>query len=114
MAKLYIATAYGNRAEAQALQALLKAQGHTLSHDWTTQTDPTVAGLEDFNGVMKADCLVVIAHPEMRDTLAELGIALGSGKAVYVLGAERAKRSVFYPLCVLVTGVAELVEVLRD
>lgn len=94
--RLYVATAYANREEAQRVIAVLTARGHTITHDWTTQTLDGVppaehrafldrCGRHDFAGVVSADAVVLLADARMRDARIEMGIALGVGIPVFVL-----------------------------
>lgn len=118
--KIYVASAFQNQAEVHVVQELLRKAGHKITHDWTlrnashlTPNTPEFfafleeCGGEDFDGIIKADRLVVIAHPSMSDTKVEIGIALGVGVPVYVLYPERA-HSVFYGLVHKVDSIVDL------
>lgn len=106
--RIYVASAFANKAEVRDLQKLLRMDGHVITHDWTTEDASHLVpgsfewheflqdcGDADLQGVIEADALVLIAHPEMRDTRFEAGVAVGMGIPVYVLNAHRAV-SVFY------------------
>lgn len=105
--KFYVATAYGNRAEARAWMDFLESKGHTITHDWTGKAvDPAWpqdvkdeyldrCGADDLNGVSNADCVLFINHAECRDAMAEFGMALGFGIPVIVVYPKR-RSSVFF------------------
>lgn len=120
--KIYVATAFGNKAEAQELMKILRALQHEITHDWTNETlDPSLSkeqqteflykcGEADARGVFAADLLVLINHPECNDAKTEFGMAIGAGKPVVVLHPGR-RGSVFFGH-VLVTLCESLDEVL--
>lgn len=114
----YVATAFDNAPSARDAMARIRDLGHQITHDWTTEeanadkfTDDferraflEECGRADYCGVMNADAVIVLAHPDMRDTRAEMGIALGRQIPVYVVDAWRA-HSVFYSLVERVMSV---------
>lgn len=122
---LYVATSFKNIPEARAVMDALKAAGHRITHDWTYEAlDPSwspeqqdaylqVCGAEDAAGVHKADALVLINHPELRDAMAEFGMALGQDKAVFVLYPGR-RASVFFHRTTLCESLAELLPHLEE
>lgn len=110
--KVYIASAFGNKAEVQSLRDKLVAAGHTITRDWTLEEVPTKpmtpaertafdyeCGMFDYQAVMDADALVLVQHPDSKNAQVELGIALGSGAMVAILHDER-KPLIFSGLCV--------------
>ena len=118
--RLYVASAFSNKPEVHEVQAAVINAGHTISHDWTTEDASHLpagspefyayleeCGVRDFVGVLSADAVIVIAHPDMGDTKAELGIALGLGMPVFVLYPER-KHCVFYGYTKRVNSIPEL------
>jgi len=124
--RLYVASAFVNKFEVQKVQKALRKDRHTITHDWTKESaDHLEAGSKeffeylykcgdaDFFGVLNADALVVVAHPAMSDTKAELGIALGAGIPVYVLWPER-RQCVFYGRTTRYTGERALTNVRRS
>lgn len=126
MAKIYVASAFANKDEVRQVQAYLTAAGHEITHDWTVEDASHLTprsrewwsflfdcGAHDLIGIENADAVVVIAHPEMRDTRFEMGYAIGSGCPVFLLNADRAV-SVFYDLCSPASSVADLLMQLRD
>jgi nucleoside 2-deoxyribosyltransferase len=95
--KIYIASKLENFANVQTLRDCLKESGHEITYDWTVHGPVYRAGLErvrevaeaETKGVLAAD-LVIVLWPGGRGTHVEMGIALGSGKAViFVSGDER-------------------------
>ena len=126
MSKVYVASAFCNKAETRAVQAALIAAGHTVSHDWTTEDASHLefkspayfeylerCGENDLRGIINSTAVVVIAHEQMRDTLCEMGLAIGFGVPVYVLNPER-RHSVFYSQTTPVAGVTDLLSVLEN
>lgn len=104
---LYVATAFANAQEARNLMANLQRWNYTISYDWTgdaldpewsatqTQTYLDRCGYNDFTGVRNADALVLINHAACRDSMCEMGIALGLGRPIFVLYPTR-QNSVFF------------------
>lgn len=123
--KFYVATSMHNKSAARAAMDLIEASGHEVTHDWTwedassfTQGTPVFeaylehCGRQDLRGVQKADAVIVLAHPEMRDTRAELGIALGMGKPVFIVEPGKT-HSVFYFACIRVPSVVHALSLLE-
>lgn len=100
---------------------ILSRAGHTVTHDWTREAvDPEWdldrqaaylqrCGAADFEGVVRADALVLVNHPASRDAMAEFGIALGRGLDVFVLYPAR-RASVFFHRAHLCNTIPELLE----
>lgn len=113
---VYVASSFLRKDDVRALHQLLRAQGHTISYDWTPEdATPYVdkpaalraylaAGAErDFLGVIGADVLIVLHDDRGRGMATEFGLALGRGLPVIVVGARPAAphlemRNVFYYL----------------
>lgn|SRR3990167_7712087 len=106
--KVYVASAYGNREHVQEVFTILQDAGHVVSHDWTTESADHLphgspeyyryleqCGARDYLGIMDAHVLLLLAHPEMKDTRTELGIALGCGMQILVVDHPEV-HSVFY------------------
>lgn len=121
---LYVASAFGNRPEVREVMRALTAAGHSISHDWTGEAlDPawTVeaqaeylqkCGAADYAGVALADALVLVNHTEARDSMAEMGIALGMETPVLVLYPERRSSVFFHRAAALCPSVESLLEAL--
>ena len=105
--KIYVAGKWGNSDEMRAInaiQALLVAHGHTITHDWTrvegdkVTADTMVSDARrefrarcatlDVDGVVAADALVVLmtdcTYP-YRGTFTEIGVALGLKKRILLI-----------------------------
>jgi nucleoside 2-deoxyribosyltransferase len=102
---IYVASAWANREEVNKIQKLLTERGgHHITHDWTRECETpgflasqevrNDYGYKDYMGVVDADAVVVVAHPEAKDTRCEMGIAIGLQKPVIVIHPDRFK-SVF-------------------
>lgn len=121
--RIYVASSFLNIPEVRAVMDTLQRAGHSITWDWTNdclQGDWTpeqqdaylqVSGSKDFNGVCAADVLVLVNHPQARDAMTEMGIALGMGTAVFVLYPER-RNSVFFHRATLCRSIPELMGVL--
>lgn len=90
--RIYVAGKYSpaTNARVREIHAMLIAAGHTITHDWTADSEvSTTQAMNDLNGVLTADAFVLVA--ESHDVVycgavAELGMALAIGLPVYVLG----------------------------
>lgn len=112
--KVYVATKWSRRAEAQEVIATLRSLGHTITHDWTQEEDPPAGtpeadmamfyaecAADDVNGVLDADAVIFLHDPAARGMYVEFGLALSAGvKAIVVdgLGDPTATCPVFYYL----------------
>jgi hypothetical protein len=121
---VYVASSFKNKDAVRKVFGALYASGHTVAHDWTAlnadgmygytlEVFLETCGKNDYFGVMRADAVILLAHEDMKDALAEMGVALGAGKPVIVVDAER-KHSVFYGLCKRVGSVAEAIKALEE
>ena len=122
---VYVASAFANKEEVRFVQRELINNGHTISYDWT-QDDAShlipdscqfysfleQCGSNDLRGILAAAAVIVIAHPEMRDTRTEMGIAIGAEIPCFILYSERT-HSVFYRSTVRVQSIEELLGCLR-
>lgn len=95
--KFYIATGL-ERADAHNLvRDYLVRLGHTITYDWTVHGSVQAEGIEriqqvalaEKQGVLDADVVVVLL-PGGRGTHTELGMALASGKPVFMHGQDSA------------------------
>lgn len=91
--RIYVAGKWEERANIRDLMDILEGDGHTITEDWTTHEaadrDLAECALRDHQGVETADALVIIAInvlPYM-GACAELGLALGYGKEIYLVGS---------------------------
>lgn len=121
--KIYLATAFVDRALASEVAELLRGGGHEITREWwhedpvrfTADPDYREAVAEsDYRGVREADVVVFLNHPEARGALVALGLAIGQGKITLVVRPER-QPNVFFslPEVVLVPDVCNVLEALR-
>lgn len=93
--KIYIASRLENYLQVQALRDALRADGHTITYDWTLHGSVQGQGearlrevaSNEINGVRDAD-LVVVLLPGGRGTHAELGAANVLGKPVIIFSTS--------------------------
>lgn len=95
---IYVASAYSNREAVRLMMGLLRSEGHNISHDWTHEKATPMfmerqevrneVGFKDYQGVLECDVLVVLAHPDARDTRFEMGLAVGLQKPVVVVSPD--------------------------
>lgn len=98
--ELYVAASYSkDRLRAKAFIQRCKAEGHTITHDWTDEMPPP-AGMspaerrlvsrrqaeDDIRGAIYCDMLVLLVSEGMRGAWIEVGAALASGIRVLVVG----------------------------
>jgi hypothetical protein len=124
--RVYVATSFKNIPEARAVMKALTEAGHTVTHDWTLeQVDPSWAperqaaylqecGAADYEGVRRADALVLLNHAESRDAMTEFGIALGAGIPAFVCRADRRMSVFFHRAYRLCNSTAELLRELEN
>lgn len=90
--KVYVASAWSDFRVARAAQNMLRALGHTISHDWTEHADEYAtcdaaseevrleSAIADVHGVLVADGFLLCAPAEGGSGCwTELGIALAGG-----------------------------------
>jgi hypothetical protein len=106
--RLYVATAWSNRAQAASLAAKIERLGHRITHKWW-EVDASAdnwaanpgsleaAACADYRGVEEADAFVYIDHMAANAGRTELGIALGCClDRVIVLWDEETRPNVFF------------------
>lgn len=90
--KIYVAGKWQEKEQVRQLQQGLRDRGHTITYDWTQQEEEGAVlhccALNDASGVIEADSLVArLVNPlPYRGALAEIGMAIGLGKRVYIIG----------------------------
>ena len=103
----FVSTKFEQRDQAKAFMLKLEAAGHSVTHDWTTETAdnltrdefvPTMQRFanDDIEGVRRAEVLILINQPNCRGAYVEDGIAIALGKPVIVIHAERGEHVFFY------------------
>lgn len=124
--KIYVASSFLNKPATRAAHAKLREAGHEITWDWT-QEDAShlpfkspeyyafleACGERDRIGVLEADAVVALMHEECRDTLTEIGIAIGAGKRVIAVEPYR-RYSVFFGSVEKVASLDEALERLRS
>jgi hypothetical protein len=94
--RVYVASAFRNKAAVRAAHATLRDAGHTITHDWTPEEEGGMSGdalstyrarcaWEDVKGVESADVLVAINHDGACGPWWEGGIALGQRKPIVLI-----------------------------
>jgi nucleoside 2-deoxyribosyltransferase len=116
--RVYLATSFQNIPEFLEVKAALTAAGHTLTHDWSTETADTfeqfqACGARDIQGIDEADALVLINHEALRDGMFEFGFAVGQGCPVIVLHPDRRLSVFFHRARSLCASVEELLTALE-
>ncbi|MGG4130493.1 nucleoside 2-deoxyribosyltransferase [Paenibacillus illinoisensis] len=87
--KFYIASSLKNLENVRQVTEGLKARGFQHTYDWTKHsnidsiTKLHQIGQEEISGVLAAD-IVIIMIPAGKGSHVELGIALGTGKRIYL------------------------------
>lgn len=87
--KFYIASSLKNIENVRLLAENLKSLGFQHTYDWTIHsnidsiTKLRIIGEEEVSGVLAAD-VVIVMLPAGKGSHVELGIALGSGKKIYL------------------------------
>ncbi len=97
--RVYVAGSFGEIPAVRHIQALVAAAGHEITHDWTTfpveKLKFTGEALHeflkssadaDFDGVWRADAVLLLNDPKCCATYSELGFALAWGKTTFVVG----------------------------
>jgi len=110
--KVYVATKLEEKERARAVMAELRAMGHTITYDWTTNDQVNQEqAMNDFEGVLEADALVLIAERDLPycGTLVEFGMALALNIPVYVLG-NALDRCIFMRLPEIYDGLPHVEE----
>lgn len=99
MNKVYVAGKFEDKENVRRVQQRLRDLGFEITHDWTPDdaSDLQKSAVEDFEGVLQADFLVVLNHTLLYGAAVEIGIALGLGRPVYVIGPQ-VRDNVFWHL----------------
>ena len=95
--RIYVASKWQDREIIKQIQKDIELAGHSISYDWTDHSFDPVAGtkkdlerlaVEDIQGVINADLLIVYAvfHYSYEGAFCEMGAALALGKPIYVVG----------------------------
>lgn len=91
MAKFYIATSLSKHEQHNFVRDYLVSLGHEITYDWTTHGSQKMTSLERLNEIghyemdaVKSADIVVVLLPGGKGTHAELGMALGLDKPVFL------------------------------
>lgn len=101
--KVYVASKFQNKDEVRRAQALLRARGCEITHDWTNEDAGDRSGMvleaylnrcaeADVQGVLSADAVLVIGYPGLRGCLVEFGMASIAGKPIYGVNREHVEQ----------------------
>lgn len=87
--RVYIATKWENREEAQSVAAALEMVGHVITCPWWLNEQMTPEQAQaDVKGVMTADALLLLVEKDYqyKGALVEFGIAIALDIPIYVVG----------------------------
>lgn len=119
--KFFVSGKVGNEDDARKAMEVLREAGHEITFDWTTVehlrpydknlSASREAAINETQGVISADVLVVLARESGVGMYVELGIAIGAGIPVRVVTNSK-NRTMFYhhPLVRRVTSVEEIIK----
>lgn len=100
--KVYVAGKWEEKERVREVQEQLRAAGHTITHDWTSEplgAVPLECALLDKEGVLSADAYVGVFEKDLpyKGAMSELGIAIARGIPCYILGTY-CDRNIFMAL----------------
>lgn len=108
MSKIYIAAPWIDRARMPGFAAQLETAGHTITWKWWTHEGEGYAGrtheqlasfaMEDYNGVVGADLVVMVSSSKSEGKAVEQGIALSLGKRIIAVGTLSEFPNIFHYL----------------
>ncbi len=105
--KIYVASKFENKELVKEVQEELIREGHSITHDWSNESDAGKTGIElenyqarcaqqDFDGVKNADLVLLINHQGCKGTYTEFGIALALNKYVVIVKPELTNQVFFH------------------
>lgn len=122
--KFYIASRMENKAIASELTKKLEAKGHAATLDWTqleglkpyeqNSKRSAEAAAQMVKAVQNADVFILFPDEGGTGMYAELGVALATGKRVFVIGDLNKPIFLFHPLITRVSSMQELEEKLAE
>ena len=89
--KLYVAGKWEEAERVREVMWALVDAGHTITFDWTRNEQMSEAAAEsDWDGVMKADALVLVVEKDLpyKGAMAEFGMAVARRIPIYVIGSH--------------------------
>lgn len=121
--KIFVAGKVGHEKSAREVMSILSQAGHEISFDWTTiphlkpydenREASRRAALLESQGLLESDALVLLAHDKGVGMYVELGMAIASGKPIYVVGSQNSRTMFLYhPLVRRVNSVSSLLNLL--
>ncbi len=108
--KIYVAGKFEQKPRIRSLMMALEKRGHTITHDWTKEDATGKTGDEldayldrcaqaDVDGVLTADALVILPHPQGKGLYVELGLALSKwDMPIYAIGDKGKEPCIFLKL----------------
>ena len=106
--KIYVAGKFEEKEVVRDAQKRVREIGYEVTHDWTGEDPGERTGEEleaflrdcaigDYEGVLNADCVLLLNHDRAFGAMVETGLALAWGKVVYVV-APQVRDNIFYHL----------------
>lgn len=104
--KIYVAAKFEEGPKVQKVYEKLRARGHKITHDWTTEDADKFKNVNgyseqcaksDYYGVLEADAVLLFNHDRLYGGATEMGIAIAAGVPVYVVGRE-IRENIFFNL----------------
>ncbi len=122
--KLFVAGKVGKEQETRKAMQIIRDSGNELTFDWTSiphlspyednEDMSRNAAILEARGVLECDALILLADEQGVGMYVELGMAIASGKPVFVIGGESAPTMFLYhPLVQRVKTVPEALSLLR-
>ena len=104
---VYVAAKFQEKIRAKKFMSIVQTMGHHLTHDWTNEDSNSVppeqrdmyhfvCAMNDLNGALGAEVLVLLGHPDVKGALVEFGIALGRGATILVVDHEKCMNIFFH------------------
>lgn len=106
--KVYVAGKFEETVAVRAAQQALRDLGHEITHDWTQEDATGMEGdvlkayyqkcaVQDYEGVLYSDVVLVLNHPKLFGGASEMGMALAWGRPVYVVNPQ-IRHNIFFDL----------------
>lgn len=123
--RIYVASKFEEGPFVKKVMESLESIGHTITHDWTGESDVGKEGDErkqflmkcatqDLEGVLSCDLLLLLNHPHGKGMFTELGMALATRKPVIIVKPNLATNIFFnLPECRSVDTVGEAIDLIQ-
>ena len=117
--KIYIAAKFEDTDSYAVMKKRLEAEGHSITYDWTVHNENELSkkecALADTQGVIDCDLLLLKAHVKGKGQYSELGMAIALKKPSIIIDDGESTNIFFHhPLCRLVAGLAEAMEIIKN